>query len=93
MRYRHVRQKVGVEKVFVADVFGGDHYESHVGMEFWNEAKVQVVADHFGQVAAETSNEIDDCGVFSLQDLAKLYWGVLSAVADVVDFFTIIQAF
>ena len=48
MRYRHVRQKVEIEEVFVADVFGGDHYELHVGLEFWDEAQVQVVADHSG---------------------------------------------
>ena len=48
MCYRHVRQKVGVEEVLIADVIRGNHYELHVGMEFWDEAEVQVVADHSG---------------------------------------------
>ena len=64
MCYWHVRQKVRVEEVFVANVFRGDHYELHVGFEFWDEAQVQVVADHSGKVAAETSNEVQCVQIF-----------------------------
>ena len=78
MCYWHVRQKVRVEEVFVANVFRGDHYELHVGFEFWDEAQVQVVADHSGKVAAETSNEIQcvvPSEIWSFLEIFKIIFG------------------